>query len=50
MKMGKSIALMAIGAGALLAYQKYNKPVMKKIEKTIDKTMKKMDNKLEDMM
>jgi len=50
MKMGKSIALMAIGAGALLAYQKYNKPVMKKIEKSIDKTMKKMDNKLEDMM
>lgn len=50
MKMGKSIALMAIGAGALLVYQKYNKPVMKKIEKSIDKTMKKMDNKLEDMM
>lgn len=49
MKMGKSLALMAMGAGAVLAYQKYNKPVKKEIEKTINKTMKKAENKLEDM-
>ena len=48
--MGKSMALMALGAGAVLAYQKYNKPVMKKMEKVVDKTMKKANNKLEDMM
>lgn len=50
MKMGKNLALMAMGAGAVLAYQKYNKPVMKKIEKTVDKTIKKAEDKLEDMM
>lgn len=50
MKLGKSMALMAMGAGAVLAYQKYNKPVMKKMEKVVDKTMKKADKRLEDMM
>lgn len=50
MKVGKNIALMALGAGAVLAYQKYNKPVMKKMEKVVDKTMKKANNTLEDMM
>ncbi len=50
MKMGKNIALMAMGAGAMLAYQKYNKPAMKKLEKSVDKTMKKANAKLEDMM
>ena len=38
MKLAKSVALMGMGAGAVLAYQKYNKPVMKKIE---DKKSKK---------
>ena len=33
MKIGKNMALIAMGAGAVLAYQKYNKPVMKKMEK-----------------
>lgn len=50
MKMGKDIALMAIGAGMMYAYDKYNKPVMQKVEKTVDKTLKKANNKLEDMM
>lgn len=49
MKM-KNIAFMAMGAGAVLAYQKYNKPVMKKMEQVADKAMKKANNKLEDMM
>ena len=49
MKM-KNIALMGLGAGAVLAYQKYNKPMMKKMEMTADKMMKKANNKLEDMM
>ena len=50
MKLGKSLALMGMGAGAVLAYQKYNKPVMDKMEKIVDKTMKKANEKLEDMM
>lgn len=56
MKM-RDVALLGMGAGAVLAYQKYNKPVMKKVDqamdktmKTIDKTVKKANNKLEDMM
>ena len=50
MKLGKSLALMGMGAGAVLAYQKYNKPVMDKMEKIVDKTMKKANEKLENMM
>lgn len=50
MKLSKDIALMMMGAGAMYAYQKYNEPVMHKVEKTVDKTLKKANNKLEDMM
>ena len=46
----KNIALVGLGAGAVLAYQKYNKPVMKKMEEAADKVVKKANNKLEDMM
>ena len=41
---------MALGAGAVLAYQKYNKPVMKQMEKTMNKVVQKTNDKLEDMM
>lgn len=50
MKMAKDIMMMGLGAGAVLAYQKYNKPVMKKMEKAVDKTVKMANDKLEDMM
>lgn len=50
MKMGKNVALIALGAGMMYAYDKYNKPMMRKVEKTVDKTLKKANNKLEDMM
>lgn len=50
MKFMKGLALMAMGAGATLAYQKYSKPAMRKIKKSINKTAKKMDDQLEDMM
>lgn len=50
MKMGKDIALIALGAGVMYAYDRYNKPVMHKVEKAVDKTLKKANNKLEDMM
>ena len=50
MKMTKNIALMMVGAGAVLAYQKYSKPVMKKVSKEMDKALDKADKKLENMM
>lgn len=50
MKIIKSMALIAAGAGAVLAYQKYNEPVMNKLEDIVDETMKKANKKLEDMM
>jgi len=39
-----------MGAGMVLAYQKYKKPVMKKMEKVADKAIHKANDKLEDMM
>lgn len=50
MKVGKSLALIALGAGAAIAYQKYSKPVMRKAEKAIDRTIKKTGDKLDNMM
>ena len=50
MKIAKDVALMAIGAGAVVAYNKYNKPVKKKIEKTVNKATKAMNDKLDNMM
>lgn len=50
MKIAKTIALMAAGAGAVLAYQKYSEPVMEKISSMTDDVMKKASKKLDDMM
>ncbi len=50
MKIIKSMALVAVGAGAVLAYQKYSEPVMDKISDMADDAMKKAGKKLEDMM
>ena len=44
--MAKSMMLMALGGLSVLAYQKYNKPLMKKM----DRAMNEVGNKLEDMM
>ncbi len=44
MKLGKDMALMAVGAGAVLAYQKYRKPMMKKMENVTEDVMRKFDN------
>jgi hypothetical protein len=45
-KLTKTMMLMALGAGSVIMYQKYNKPLMKKMSNM----MNKMDDKLEDMM
>jgi len=50
MKIVKSMALIAMGAGAVLAYQKYSEPMMKKLECLAEDAMRKADEKLEDMM
>lgn len=46
----RNIFLIGLGAGATIAYQKYSKPAMKKIEKLIDKTIKNVNDDLEEMM
>lgn len=50
MKMTKDIALMAAGAASVLMYQKFNKPVMDKMEEAKDVALKKANKKLENMM
>ncbi|MBR6690802.1 MAG: hypothetical protein IKL65_05670 [Bacilli bacterium] len=50
MKVLKSMALIAMGAGAVLAYQKYSEPVMNKLEDLANEAMEKANKKLEDMM
>lgn len=50
MKFVKGMSMMALGVGATLAYQKYSKPLMKKMKKEISKTTKKVGSQLEDMM
>lgn len=50
MKIGKNVAFMALGAGAVLAYQKFNKPVKKQMDRVVNKTIHKANDKLENMM
>ena len=50
MKVLKSMALVAMGAGAVLAYQKYSEPVINKLSDLAEDAMKKANEKLEDMM
>lgn len=49
MKIAKTIALMAAGAGVVLAYQKFSKPVMKKMQEIMDDALEKAEEKLGDM-
>lgn len=53
MKYARNLALMALGAGAVLAYQKYSRPVMNSVngvKHQVNKAVAKANNKLEDMM
>ena len=50
MKIAKVVGLMAAGAGAVLAYQKFSKPVMKKMQEIMDDALLKADEKLDDMI
>ena len=49
MKM-RDMAMMAMGGMLTLAYQKYNKPVMKAMKNTFNQSMNKMEKTLDDMM
>lgn len=49
MKM-RDMAMVAMGSFLTLAYQKYNKPMMKAMKCTFDQSMRKMDKALDDMM
>lgn len=46
----RDMALVGLGAGTVLMYQKYNKPMMRKMEKMVEKTMRNADKQLENMM
>lgn len=50
MKMTRDIMMMGLGAGMLMMYQKYNKPVMREMERVVDRTARMANDKLEDMM
>ncbi|MEG0026200.1 MAG: hypothetical protein RR847_02715 [Bacilli bacterium] len=50
MRIASSVVMMAMGAGAVLLYQKYNEPVKDKFDETVGKSMRKASKKLEDMM
>lgn len=50
MKIVKDMALIAAGAIGVIAYQKYSKPVMEKVEEFACNAMDKVNEKLEDMM
>ena len=49
MKM-RDMAMIAIGSMLTMAYQKYNKPMMKAMKQTYNQSMRKMDKALDDMM
>ena len=44
------MAMMAVGGMLTMAYQKYNKPMMKAMKQTYNQSVRKMDKALEDMM
>ncbi len=46
----KDVMYMALGAGAVLAYQKYNKPLMKAMKKEANMMVEKADDTIENMM
>ena len=49
MKFAKSMALMAMGAGAVLAYQKYEKPMMRAATKKMKQAVRKSNQMLDNM-
>ena len=44
------MAMLAMGSMLTMAYQKYNKPVMRAMKQTYNQSMRKMDKALDDMM
>lgn len=49
----RNVALMAMGSALTLAYQKYNKPVMKAVKNTFNKAVsgaEDLTDKLDNMM
>ncbi len=44
MKLTRDIALMMMGAGAVLMYQKFSKPMVELMDKALDKADRKLEN------
>ncbi len=49
MKM-RDMAMIAMGSMLTMAYQKYNKPMMKALKQSYNQSMRNMDKALDDMM
>jgi len=50
MRLARDMAFMALGAGAVLAYQRYHEPMMDEMDKMVSKALKCTNHKLEEMM
>lgn len=46
----RDMAMMTVGGMLGMAYQKYNKQIMKAMKDTFNESVKKMDKTLDDMM
>ena len=44
------MAMIAMGSMLTMAYQKYNKPMMKALKQSYNQSMRNMDKALDDMM
>ena len=50
MRLSMNVALIALGAGVVLAYQRYHRPIMDKLGETTDKACKSINKALDNMM
>lgn len=50
MRIMKDLTLMALGATLVIAYQKYNEPLMNAVERAVKKNANRISDELDDMM
>lgn len=50
MRIMKDLTLMALGATLVIAYQKYNEPLMNAVGRAVKKNANRISDELDDMM
>ncbi|MGE5455705.1 MAG: hypothetical protein ACM3O4_01175 [Ignavibacteriales bacterium] len=50
MKIVRNLTLMALGATLVIAYQKYNEPLMNAVGRAVKRSANRMNEELDDMM